>query len=281
MKYIKIAIILFFLILTSCTDVVSVEVPFEGSRLVIEASLDWEKGTLGNEQTINLSLSSPFFDETAVVPVTGASVVVTNKNDGSVFVFNDENNGRYSTNTFIPKLNERYGLEIIYNDEVYIAEEKLFPLSGIESISHSIEGGVDPEAIAIEIFYQDPVDEENYYLISYQAEGDLFPFLDETSDEFRNGNLISDFYEKGVNQEPDEVKPIKEGDIIDIELFSISKEYHSYVRLLITQVQGGNNPFSPVPVTLKGNCVNITNPKNNPFGYFRVTESHKVSYTVQ
>jgi len=44
------------LIFTSCTEVIDVEVPEAESRLVIEASLDWEKGTIGNNQTITLSI---------------------------------------------------------------------------------------------------------------------------------------------------------------------------------------------------------------------------------
>lgn len=280
MKYIKIVTLILSLFLTACTDVVSVEVPFEGSKLVIEASLDWEKGTSGNEQTIKLSLSSPYFNDTAAInTVTGASVQVTNVNDGTVVVFNDENNGNYTTTNFVPVLNNTYSLEVIYNGETYTAEETLYPLTGINNIQQSVEGGIDSEVIDIEIFFDDPADEENYYLIVYYEQGDLFPFLDDKSDEFRNGNTISDFFEKredeDINQEPFEA-----GDVIEIELLSISKEYYEYIRLLRSQTDGGNNPFAAIPVTLKGNCVNITDADNSPFGYFRVTEVDKLTYTI-
>ena len=39
-----VTIILLSSVVFSCTDVVDVAVPTEASRLVIEASLDWEKG---------------------------------------------------------------------------------------------------------------------------------------------------------------------------------------------------------------------------------------------
>ena len=35
---------------------------------------------------------------------------------------------------------------------------------------------------------------------------------------------------------------------------------------------GGNGPFNTVPFQLRGNIVNITNPENFPFGYFRISE---------
>ena len=61
-KYFKNTVLLIYLILTACTDVVDVEVPVAPERLVIEASLAWELGTLGNVQTIKLSTSTPYFE---------------------------------------------------------------------------------------------------------------------------------------------------------------------------------------------------------------------------
>ena len=40
------------LTLTSCTDVIELDVPSEAPRLVIEASINWEKETIGNNQRI-------------------------------------------------------------------------------------------------------------------------------------------------------------------------------------------------------------------------------------
>lgn len=280
MKFVKVITVIFSLFLMACTDVISVEVPFEGERLVIEASLDWEKGTLGQEQTIILSLSSPYFDDSDSVNATGASVTVTNNTDGTVFVFNEENNGEYTTTSFEPVLNQSYTLKIIYDNETYTAEETLFPLTGITSLSQSLEGGIDPELIDIEIYFEDPVDEENYYLIIYQVQGEVYPYLETESDTFKNGNTISYFYEIQDDEDSEE-EPLEQGDVVDIELLAISKAYYNYMDLLLSQTLGSNNPFSPVPVSLKGNCVNVTNPENSPFGYFRVTESDKISYTIQ
>ena len=59
------------LTLSSCTDVIEVEVPTEAPRLVIEASINWEKETVGNNQTIKLSRSTPYFDTNGAEPVLG------------------------------------------------------------------------------------------------------------------------------------------------------------------------------------------------------------------
>ncbi len=101
--------------LHSCTDVIEVNVPEAPPRLVIEASMNWIKGTSGNEQTIRLSMSTPYFDNLNPEPVTGASVRVINNNDQAEFVFTDENNGLYTTVDFIPKMDQSYSTIKVYD----------------------------------------------------------------------------------------------------------------------------------------------------------------------
>ena len=77
-KYINhLAIILISITYLSCQDVSDVDVPEEPPRLVIESSIDWEKGTTGSEQIIKLSTSTPYFEIFSNTMVTGASVKVT------------------------------------------------------------------------------------------------------------------------------------------------------------------------------------------------------------
>ena len=71
----------------SCDDKIDVAVPEATPRLVIEASIDWEQGTAGNNQTVKLSTSSPFFDNNSDTSVIGASVKVTNNNTNEEFIF--------------------------------------------------------------------------------------------------------------------------------------------------------------------------------------------------
>ena len=59
-NYIKLLLALFTVAITGCEDVIDVDVQTDTLRLVVEASLDWEKGTTGNEQLITLRTSTPF-----------------------------------------------------------------------------------------------------------------------------------------------------------------------------------------------------------------------------
>ena len=95
-------ILMAILSLSSCTDVIELDVPSEAPRLVIEASINWEKETVGNNQRIKLSKSTPYFDTNGTEPVLGASVKIMNDSKGVVCIFTDNSDGTYSTDSFVP-----------------------------------------------------------------------------------------------------------------------------------------------------------------------------------
>ncbi|UNY99723.1 DUF4249 domain-containing protein [Zhouia spongiae] len=264
--------------LTACTDVIDVDVPTAAARLVVEASIDWEKGTDGSQQTILLSTTTPYFAENKNEPVTGATVKITDNTNNETFTFTDNNDGSYTTNGFIPQLEATYSLEVIHNNEVYTATETMTKGVDIASVYQSKEGGFDDEHLEVNISFQDPEDETNYYLIRYIEEGDLFPELEVDNDEFSNGNLKKDFFEKEDDEDINR-KPFIPGDKVYISLYGISERYHNYMAILIEQSEVAGDPFSAIPAALKGNVINTTNPKNQALGYFRLTQVSKAVYT--
>jgi len=256
---------------TSCTDVIEVDVPEAPPRLVIEASIDWEKGSSGNEQLIKLSTSTPFFDNLVETPVRGAVVSVTNDADNTEVLFIDENNGNYSTNEFVPIMGQSYTLNILHDNEMYRATETMTPVTEITSVFQSRENGFDNDALEVNIEFNDPKDIENFYLSKFQRRGDLLQTLIDVKDEFTDGNKISIFYEKLQNDDTGETEFVP-GDIVDINLLGLSEQYYNYIQLLIQQSGGVGGPFSTTPAEIKGNCTNETNPENYAFGYFRLAE---------
>ncbi len=263
--------------ITSCEDVIDVEVQEAPERLTIEASLDWEKGTAGNEQTIKLSTSTPYFQTELNNAVTGATVRVTNDSNGAVFIFADQNNGEYFNGNFVPVLNQQYTLEVVYQGETYRATETMTPVTDITDLTQSTEDGFDDEALEVNVIFTDPADQDNYYLFSFQERGELLPVLEDLDDEFVDGNEISWWFEKEENDDDEEFVA---GDIVDIELYGISEDYHNYIRILIEQSEGAGL-FSTTPVALRGNCINQDNPDSYANGYFRLTQVVRQSYTFE
>ncbi len=278
--FLKHIILLLCMALTACTDVIDVDVPETEPRLVVEASLDWEKGSLGNNQIVKLSTSIPYFSNQTNNSVTGASVKVTNTTNNSEFIFTDENDGTYSIANFVPIIGHTYTLEIAYNNQIYTAEETLIPVTDIANLYESTANGFDNEALEVNIDFNDPVNEENYYLFKFQEQGDLLPELLDISDEFTNGNTMTVFFEKGEDEDINQDE-FMSGNVVDIKMYGVSKTYYNYIKLLIEQYDSVGDPFSSTPAALRGNCVNTTNVNNYALGYFRLTQVVKASYTFQ
>ena len=278
------SILLFVLLvitgLVSCTDVIEVEVPTAPPRLVIEASIDWEKGSSGNFQQIKLSSSTPFFENLQESPVTGAMVKITNDTNGTEFLFQDANDGSYFTSSFIPVIGQSYTLEVEHEGETYIGRETMTPVVEIDTIFQSRENGFDKDALEVNVLFTDPANVPNFYLAKFERLGDLLPTLFDIKDEFTDGNQIKIIYERLDNEDTGE-REFQPGDIVEIYLYGISSPYFDFIRLLIEQSGNAGNLFSTIPAELKGNCINVTDPEHYPYGYFRITEVDKQFYTFE
>ena len=67
--------IIALVLLASCEDVINVDLNTTAPRLVIDAAINWQKGTTGANQKIILSTTTDFYSN--VIPkVSGASVSV-------------------------------------------------------------------------------------------------------------------------------------------------------------------------------------------------------------
>ncbi|MDX1544487.1 MAG: DUF4249 domain-containing protein [Christiangramia sp.] len=265
LKYLLLFIILF---LISCEEVVNIELEKSEPRLVIEASIIWEKGTAGTNQRILISRTSGFYEEERK-GVENAQVRIISEN-GDSFNFDHVEEGNYLNTQFRPVLNTRYDLEVNYENETYSASETLIPVTDIDYVEQTEAGGFSGEDIEIKAYYTDPADQENYYLFKFSNENVSLEFYE---DEFTNGNQIFGYYSK---------EDIEPGDTIGIELQGISKDYYEYLFILRSQIgtnEGG--PFETMPAIVKGNIINQTNPDNYPFGYFRLSEMDFTNYTVE
>ncbi|MBJ7880588.1 DUF4249 family protein [Gelidibacter salicanalis] len=260
------------LLLTSCEDLIEVDLNTADPKLVIEASINWTKGTSGREQAIKLSLTAPYFEET-ITPANGAVVSITNQYN-TVFKFIEEGTtGMYRNTNFVPQINASYTLNIAYNDEVYKATEIFKSVVTIDRIGQNNEGGFSGDEIELKAYYTDPADEKNFYFFEFISDIPAIPSLSVYEDRFNNGNEIFGFYSK---------EDLKAGDTVTIRNFGISERFYNYMFILLQQNNdSGGGPFETQSAVVKGNCVNETNPENFPLGYFRLSEVAEVNYTVQ
>ncbi len=273
MKIYKIILILLTtLIASSCEDVIDVNLDTAPPKLVVFASIQWKKGTLGNEQKIRLSTTTGYFD--SVIPtVSGADVQIKNSNN-TLFVFTEiPNTGEYKCVDFVPVIDEEYVLTIILNDQTYTATETLKSVSPIKNTTQKNDGGFTGEEIEIKSFFNDPANADNFYMFKFKSSALAIPSYDVFDDSFTQGNENFGLY---INEET------KTGDKLDITLFGISKRYFEYMRKL-TAVAGSasGGPFATAPASVRGNIVNKTDSKNFAFGYFNLSETDYRNYVVE
>jgi hypothetical protein len=265
-------IILVFSFCTNCEDVIDVDLNETEPRLVIEASINWFKNTTGNEQSIKLSLSAPFFGD-EIPPANGAIVQITDSNNNSFSFIEDGTTGIYRNINFTPITEETYTLSITYEGETYTGTEILKPVVPIDYVEQINDGGFTGDDIELKAFYTDPADIENHYLFEFTSNIPVVPSLEVYDDIFTDGNQIFGFYTE---------EELESGDIVTIRNYGVSDRFYEFMFILLQQgSDDSGGPFETQPATVRGNCINTTNPDNFPFGYFRLSEVDEVIYTIE
>lgn len=254
--------------LLSCEEVVEIDLETETPRLVVEASINWNKGTDGRLQQITLTHTTPYFD-TASSPATGA-IVYIEESDGQRYDFIEEGtSGVYISESFNPKLQRTYILFIQYQDEIYQAEESMVPVTNLAYITQNNGSVFSNDYIELKAYFEDPVEEENYYFYKFEAMKDHT--INVTEDRLLNGNEMFAIF---VSEE------LEKGDQVKVSLYGVSKQYYNYMFTLISQSGESMSPFATQPATVKGNIVNLNNPENFALGYFRVSQEDTYTYII-
>lgn len=258
------------ILISSCEDVIEVDLPTSEPQLVIEALVGYNENdgdpiTIGQ---VKLTITAPFFEE-EVIAAENATVEIIDETTEEVFVLLESEPGLFTNGFPDFQFDREYRLEVTYNNQLFTATEQLIPTGTINNIEQG-DGFIfdEEEETEVVIDFSDIPNQRDYYLFSFGFQNFLV-----TDDEFyQNSNLtFSYFY--------DDVSP---GDLLTITLFGIDKDFANYVDLIL--VQSGENsggPFSTPPATVRGNIVNTTNPSNFAFGYFSISEFDIQLLTVQ
>lgn len=261
-------LIISILIITSCEEVIDVDLASDTGRLVIDARVERIYNTpedeIINEVFVNLSLTTSFYDN---IPnyINNAEVTLTDLSSNTIYnLENVTDSGLYSispSSNFVIQNDTEYLLTVIYNSETYQASEVLnvsVPIDNVFQFKAS-EEIIEPEDVAVNVTYTDIEDEENYYVFG-----------------FNNMNFLATDDEFILDGEPFNFDYFYEDpptETLTIFLYGSDKRTNNFVESIEELAEGGGNgPFSTVPYEVKGNIVNISNTENYPYGYFRVNE---------
>lgn len=265
-------ILILSVFLHSCEEVVDVPLDTEAPRLVIDAGINWYKGTAGDRQSIKLTTTTGYYN-TDVPVVSGATVFIKNSLNTTFDFIEIPGTGEYVCTNFLPQIDEIYTLTVISGGQTYTATETLKSVAAIQSLEQKNDGGITGEDIEVRTYFNDPALEENHYMyrFQYSNRAKLGYYVDE--DRFYNGNT---FFSITDNDD------LSGGDEVEITHFGISRSYYNYMNVLLSVAgSNGGGPFQSPPATVRGNIVNQTNFDNYALGYFRLSEADTRTYTIQ
>ncbi len=266
-KKLKTLLLIGILALYSCEEVVDVSLQESEPKLVVEASIFLDKEDPSPTQIIRLTTTAPFFDD-QIPPATDAKVLVYDEY-GNEFLFFEVDPGIYRTQSFIPEFNTTYFVEIIYEDELYTAQETLIATPELEFVEQNDNGGFSGNDIELKIYYTDFPEPDNFYLLRFLHNDLSFQIYD---DKFSNGNRTFGFF---IDEE------LSPGQQVDFEIQGISRKFYDYMFILRSQAGTSGGPFQTQPTTVRGNLVNTTDPDNFALGYFRLSERDNLTYIIE
>ena len=258
-------------LLNSCQEVVDIPLDTENPRLVIDASINWLKGTPGNDQKIKLTTTTNFYSST-IPTVSGATVFITNSANTVFNFIETPSTGEYYCTNFAPVLEEIYALTVIVNGQTYNATETLKSVAAITNVTEETQTGFGTNVKKVKTLFHDPANADNYYMYRYKLASKLKPNYSVDDDTFFQGN---DFFSLAF------IEDSTPGETLEITHFGVSQQFYNYMNILLSVAgsQGGG-PFQSPPATVKGNIKNTTDFPNYPLGYFRLSEVDTTIHTM-
>ncbi|WP_417369768.1 DUF4249 domain-containing protein [Flavobacterium beibuense] len=266
---IRLLSLLLLLVVCACEEVVNVDLNTGEAKLVIDAEILWIKGTEGNEQTIKISRMADYYNPTPP-KVSGAQVYIEDS-EGNVFMFNEGSEpGTYECNNFIPQLNGSYTLTVTVEEETFKATETLIPVPEINRVEQRLVNNFFEDEYEISVFFDDPLEELNFYLTDFVTDVLIYPDFELSDDEYKEGQEIkNDFSDEKLEQ----------GTVVEITVRGISEQFYNYMNLILES--NSSNPFATPPANIRGNMVNQTTAGSHALGYFRLCEANYRSYTIE
>lgn len=285
-------------IFSSCEDVITDEISLDNGerQLTVDAWLNDQS----EEQTITLTLSQPYFDNSFPTVVTRATVQVRDETTGEVFDFTDvDRDGIYSwePNTAgetLCVLGNTYTLNVSFAGETYQATSTVNRVPPIDSIFYEFRDDEfgQPDGIYASLFARDLEGAGDTYWIRTFKNGKYLDATNELNIAFdagfsQGGNIDGITFIVPIREAinpivgGDDPPPYKVGDKIDVEIYSITNEAFFFFESLQIQLNNAGlfaEPSANVPTNVR----NI-NPNSDvkAVGYFGTGAVSRASVTVE
>lgn len=272
-------------IFLACEDVIEVDTPTEGPRLIIDALIKIDTTQPIQTARVRVALTDSFFGK---IPVTALEqITITNIDMESTFanpnfiVLLEVAPGVYEKpkNTAFFTQGELI-FQLRHEDRLYLARTRYAPAVPIDSLEQGDNTLFDENDTEVIVTFTDAPDRDDFYVFDF----DFGEYL-ATEDEFYQGQefKFSFFYDQNLEA----------GREISISLLGVDQAFFNYMNLLIDQSSDDFNVFDTPVATVRGNISDVTDidnidffdnvdqPDNFPLGYFAVVQEFKQTLVIR
>lgn len=246
------------MLFTACEKVIDLPLKDAEPRLVIEGVVD----DTHTEQWVKISETTPFDSSAGQTFISGAAVRVLSS-AGKVVSFEERKPGYYLAQDFKGVSGQTYRLEVNYKGEMYSATSTMPSKVPVDSIGFSESTILDRSFRTINVLFQDPAEEKNFYRFiirsGYQDQKYSFIF----NDKYNNGKKV--IY--NMNTVDMDLAP---SDSLILEAMMIDGSIYDYWKGVEGQNPGASNPANPP-----------SNISNGALGYFSAHTLRVITVEVE
>lgn len=256
------------LLLTSCSEVIELDLNSSEPQTVIEGSV----GTTDNSTLIKITKSINF-DESNIFPWVENAIVIVNDDIGNSETLVESSPGNYSSSTFIGVVGRTYFLNVSAEGKVFTLQSTIptqvnFDSLVVEEVTNpggGGPGGGGESSHRVKVQYTDPNVEKNYYrFIEYHngvPQSNIFVF----DDRLTNGNNVS-------AELTSLSRNLNTGDTLTIVMQCIDKSVYDYFNSFGSLFGGPQNASTPANPN--------TNIVGGKLGVFSAHTSQKITLIV-
>lgn len=263
---------------TACEESIIIDAHSSNPSIVIEGLITNQAG----KQYVKISNSVDFYQDGSTQRIANATVMVSDDlGNETYFAHNPSGDDNtlgyyYADPSFKGEIGRTYKLLVMIGNESYTAEDKLLPVTTIDSLSYRInedqqeDPKIEGKVYELLAYMKEPQETKDYYLFKFYRNDSITYYL-------RN----SDIYftdDTGIGENIDGIpSPVyfAVNDKAKMEIHSLSRNAFLYYNDLFNLINNDGGMISPPPVNPR------TNLTNGALGFFRTSAVNSASIQIQ
>ena len=266
MKLILLLFVASCLALYGCQTVIDAKLDTGPTQLTVDGTITDQPGA----QTIRLTQTAPYFNNSLAPAATGATVSVSDK-AGRTFAFTDPDKDGYyvwqpKTSDTLGRVGQTYSLNITYQGETYRASSTMNRVPAVDSLifrKKKLNPLSTTEGYQAEFYARDLPGATDYYQVKYSRNGvlqnkarDIITLKDASFSGSANtdGFVFIRPFRQSIN--PDSLYALN--DVVQVQILSITPEAYEFWQQFAQQITNGGL-FATPPANVPTNIIS-TNP---------------------